>query len=97
MKRLLWLAISLILSVLAYAQEPAKPIAQERMFFPHDTFWGYAQFDFAGPHNEIDPNICRADAGNFGGRTLLVRSLRAICCLAFWRFGPLAGGYSAAL
>ena len=68
MKRLLWILLFLTFGVLAHAQEPAKPIAQERMFFPRDTFWGYAQFDFAGPHNEIDPNICRADAGNFGGK-----------------------------
>ena len=37
------------------------------MFFPRDTFWGYGQFDLAPPHNEIDPNICRADAGISGG------------------------------
>jgi hypothetical protein len=40
---------------------------QERMFFPSDTLWGYAQFDVAPPHNEIDPNICASNAGNFGG------------------------------
>ena len=40
---------------------------QERMFFPSDALWGYAQFDLAPPHNEIDPNICAADAGKFGG------------------------------
>jgi hypothetical protein len=39
----------------------------ERMFLPRDTFWGYGQFDLAPPHNEIDPNICRADAGISGG------------------------------
>jgi hypothetical protein len=35
----------------------------DRMFFPHDMFWGWAQFDLAPPHNEIDPNLC---AGNVG-------------------------------
>ena len=39
----------------------------ERMFFPSDTFWGYAQFDLAPPHNEIDPNLCAANARNYGG------------------------------
>jgi len=41
--------------------------SNERMFFPSDAFWGYAQFDLAPPHNEIDPNLCAADAGKFGG------------------------------
>src|ERR1700730_11257673 len=40
---------------------------QERMFLPSDTFWGYAQFDLAPPHNEIDPNLCSANAGSHGG------------------------------
>src|SRR4051812_25755535 len=68
MKRLLWTLLFLSFAVVVHAEEPAKTVVQDRMFFPHDTFWGYAQFDFAGPHNEIDPNICRADAGNFGGK-----------------------------
>jgi hypothetical protein len=41
--------------------------ASQRMFLPSDTLWGFGQFDLAPPHNEIDPNICRADAGQFGG------------------------------
>jgi len=40
---------------------------QERFFLPPDTFWGYAQFDIAPSHNEIDPNLCAANAGNYGG------------------------------
>jgi hypothetical protein len=44
-----------------------KSSSGDRLFFPSDTFWGYAQFDIAPPHNEIDPNLCRADAGKFGG------------------------------
>lgn len=48
------------------AQQPDAP-RQDRMFFPSDTLWGYAQFDIAPPHNEIDPNLCSASAGNFGG------------------------------
>ena len=37
------------------------------MFFPRDMFWGWAQFDLAPPHNEIDPNICAGNAGQYGG------------------------------
>jgi hypothetical protein len=44
-------------------QNPSK----ERTFWPSDAIWGYGQFDIAPPHNEIDPNLCRADSGNFGG------------------------------
>lgn len=51
---------------------------QERMFLPSDTFYGYAQFDLAPPHNEIDPNLCAANAGNFGGA--------AAPCNAFARY-----------
>jgi hypothetical protein len=46
---------------------PAKPASQERMFFPKDWYWGWAQFDLAPPHNEIDPNLCAANAGQYGG------------------------------
>jgi hypothetical protein len=48
------------------AQQPSAT-ANDRMFFPKDTFWGYAQFDLAPPHNEIDPNLCAANARNYGG------------------------------
>jgi hypothetical protein len=41
--------------------------AQERMFFPRDMFWGWGQLDLAPPHNEIDPNICAGNAGQYGG------------------------------
>jgi hypothetical protein len=58
-------AVAIIaLCVVSYGQSKSG----ERMFFPSDTFWGYAQFDIAPPHNEIDPNLCAADAGTFGGK-----------------------------
>jgi hypothetical protein len=41
--------------------------SDERMFFPRDMFWGWAQFDLAPPHNEIDPNLCAGNAGQYGG------------------------------
>jgi hypothetical protein len=37
------------------------------MFFPRDTFWGWAQFDLAPPHNEIDPNLCAGNVAQNGG------------------------------
>jgi hypothetical protein len=43
------------------------PGTDDRMFFPHDMFWGWAQFDLAPPHNEIDPNLCAGNAGQYGG------------------------------
>ncbi|PYY16447.1 MAG: hypothetical protein DMG61_04325, partial [Acidobacteria bacterium] len=68
---LLWIFASVIMSGILAAQDvPAKNVitheGSNRMFFPHDTFWGYAQFDVAPPHNEIDPNLCRADSGMTG-------------------------------
>ena len=38
------------------------------MFFPKDWYWGWAQFDLAPPHNEVDPNLCAANAGQYGGK-----------------------------
>jgi hypothetical protein len=75
MRKLAWiLAFPLLVSVLGRAQSspPASgstDAAQERMFFPRDTFWGWAQFDLAPPHNEIDPNLCAGNAGaaQYGG------------------------------
>jgi hypothetical protein len=74
MKRRLSSLVGLVVVVLilcgaAGAQEPLPQPdeSSDRMFFPRDTLYGYAQFDLAPPHNEIDPNLCAATAGNFGG------------------------------
>ncbi|MBS1849678.1 MAG: hypothetical protein JST79_02100 [Acidobacteria bacterium] len=67
MKRLLWMFAVLALAGIASAQEAPQAKTQDRMFFPRDMFYGYGQFDLAGPHNEIDPNLCRWDAGQDGG------------------------------
>src|ERR1700690_983940 len=74
---LLWMFLCLTTPGVLAAQTDAAQTAatpqssthdsSERMFLPRDTFWGYGQFDLAPPHNEIDPNICRADAGISGG------------------------------
>ncbi len=39
----------------------------DRLFFPRDMFWGWAQLDLAPPHNEIDPNLCAGDPSQHGG------------------------------
>ena len=44
-----------------------KDTSEDACSLPSDTFYGYAQFDLAPPHNEIDPNLCAANAGNYGG------------------------------
>jgi hypothetical protein len=40
---------------------------QDRMFFPRDMLWGWAQVDLAPPHNEIDPNLCAGNSYIYGG------------------------------
>src|SRR5271170_2167376 len=73
MKTSVWiLAVAVMISALAGAQSvPTSPShdveAKQKMFFPRDMFWGWAQFDLAPPHNEIDPNICAGNAGQYGG------------------------------
>jgi hypothetical protein len=39
----------------------------DRMFFPRDMFWGWAQLDLAPPHNEVDPNLCAGNSYIYGG------------------------------
>lgn len=77
MKTFSCLIAAALLAVSAFAQQSDSP-SEGRMFFPSDTLWGYAQFDIAPPHNEIDPNLCSASAGNFGGK--------AAPCNAFARY-----------
>jgi hypothetical protein len=78
MKKLAWiLAVPVLMAALGRAQTspPASSSAssstadasQDRMFFPRDMLYGWAQFELAPPHNEIDPNLCAATAGQYGG------------------------------
>ncbi|HKD85606.1 MAG TPA: hypothetical protein VKB58_12720 [Terriglobales bacterium] len=55
-------------TVTAQAPTPS-PQPQEKLLFPKDWYWGWAEFDLAPPHNEIDPNLCAANAGapQYGG------------------------------
>src|ERR1700686_3635471 len=74
MKKLVWIvAFPVLFSMFGFGQGEAPAgaasvtKAEDRMFFPRDTFWGWAQFDLAPPHNEIDPNLCAGNAGQYGG------------------------------
>jgi hypothetical protein len=68
MKQLLfWVFLCLILCPVLQAQDESITDVSDRFFLPHDAFWGYAQFDLAPPHNEIDPNLCTSNAGTYGG------------------------------
>src|SRR5438105_9231503 len=65
MKRFLWLSL-FTLTCAAWGQ--AAPSADSgRLFLPKNFAWGYTQFDVAPPHNEPDPNLCAANARDFGG------------------------------
>jgi len=63
-------SLCLILSMSAvFAQSsPSKAVSGGRLFFPRNFIWGYSQFDVAPPHNEPDPNLCAANAADFGGK-----------------------------
>ncbi len=73
MRKFLWSFVLLgLIPVVGKAQSAAPPASaaeetQERFFFPHDTFWGWGQFDLAPPHNEIDPNLCSGNVAANGG------------------------------
>lgn len=51
---------------------------QGHLLIPKNFIWGYTEFDIAPPHNEPDPNLCAANAGQYGGRNAL--------CNAFARY-----------
>jgi len=64
-----WFFTMLVCLMLAGAAIAQTTPAQEsnRLFVPKNFVWGYAQFDVAPPHNELDPNLCAANAGQYGG------------------------------
>jgi hypothetical protein len=92
MERWLWTFMLSSLCALACAQEPAKPFTQERMFLPSDTLWGYVQFDLAGPHNEPDPNLCSANAGDFGGKNAPCNAFARYMLSGYVEFRPFGRG-----
>jgi hypothetical protein len=62
-----WAAVCLICGGTLLAQDQSITDVKDRFFLPKDAFYGYAQFDLAPPHNEIDPNLCAGNAGSYGG------------------------------
>jgi len=84
MKCLLSVVLFLTVALAAVAQEqPKTATSGGPLFFPKNWIWGWAQFDLAPPHNEIDPNLCASNAGDFGGKDAP--------CNAFSRY--MLGGY----
>ncbi|HYA24419.1 MAG TPA: hypothetical protein VEF05_09680 [Terriglobales bacterium] len=63
----LWIAVCLVLCGALQAQDGSITDTSDRFFLPRDSFWGFAQFDLAPPHNEIDPNLCAGNSGAYGG------------------------------
>ena len=61
---------------------PKPASSADRMFFPKDWYWGWAQFDLAPPHNEVDPNLCAANAGPIRRQE---RPVQCICALHDFR------------
>jgi hypothetical protein len=91
MRRLIW--VLLCLSVYAGAQSN-DPVMQnaDRMFFPKDMVWGYGEFNLAPPHNEIDPNICAANAGQYGGANAPCNAFARYQIGAYVEFRPFGKG-----
>lgn len=84
MKCLLLVVLFLAVAMAAAAQEqPKTATSGGPLFFPKNWIWGWAQFDLAPPHNEVDPNLCASNAGDFGGKDAP--------CNAFARY--MMGGY----
>lgn len=89
-----WLLVSLLLMGLApllAEDQPGAPAIvttgqhEGRHWLSpwQQMFRGYAQFDLAPPHNEIDPDLCSASAGTLGGMSSP--------CTAFGRY--MLSGY----
>ena len=59
-------------------EKPSLPMEKPssgRLFFPKNFIWGYTQFDIAPPHNEPDPNLCAANAGQYGGAAAALHTI----------------------
>lgn len=64
-----WFFMMFVCLMLACASIAQTAPAEEsnQLFMPKNFVWGYTQFDVAPPHNEPDPNLCAANAGQYGG------------------------------
>jgi len=93
MKRLLLLMlVCLALPVALQAEDVSITDTTDRFFLPHDTFWGYAQFDIAPPHNEIDPNLCASNAKQFGGVNALCNAFGRYMLSGYLEIRPFGSG-----
>jgi hypothetical protein len=61
-------ALLLAAAAVAAQQSPSTPVEGGKLFLPKNWIWAWTQFDIAPPHNEPDPNLCAANAGNYGGK-----------------------------
>ena len=91
MKPRLWLLLCLALCTGLQAQSSSLlEQSHPPLFSPAKMFWGYGQFDVAPPHNEIDPNLCRADSGNYGGTTAPCTAFARYMISGYVEFHPFA-------
>ena len=92
MKWLIWTAVCLASCPLLPGQAQPAFGSKERMFFPTDMLWGYAQFDLAPPHNEVDPNLCAANAKNYGGPNAPCNAFARYMVSAYAELHPFGRG-----
>ncbi|HXY52120.1 MAG TPA: hypothetical protein VEI01_21915 [Terriglobales bacterium] len=91
MKRVFVVAVLLTGVLPAFAQETRQPaVSGERLFFPRNVIWAWAQFDIAPPHNEVDPNLCAANAGNYGGKDAPCNAFARYMLSGYVEFRPFA-------
>src|ERR1700756_439951 len=91
MKRVLVVGILLMGALAAFSQENPKPaVSSDKLFFPRNWIWAWAQFDIAPPHNEVDPNLCAANAGDFGGKNAPCNAFARYMLSGYVEFRPFA-------
>src|SRR5215472_97056 len=86
----LWAGLILLLgcNFALWAQE--KPKEDGPLFFPKNFIWGWGQFDVAPPHNEPDPNLCAANAGQYGGVDAPCNAFARYLLSGYVEFRPFA-------
>lgn len=71
-------------------QQPSTPVEGGRLFFPKNYIWAWTEFDIAPPHNEVDPNLCAANAGNYGGKDAPCNAFGRYMLSGYVEFRPFA-------
>jgi hypothetical protein len=90
MKRAVLLAVLAAAVAATAQQEPPKAVEGGRLFFPKNYIWGWSQFDVAPPHNEPDPNLCAANAANYGGKDAPCNAFARYMLSGYVEFRPFA-------